>query len=200
MLQDEHLLAAGADRPLDLLNETIISLPLAVRRNLAVSTGLKYSPSRRLHLCFVTPDQGETQRTIRGQETLWVDMQTAPPRLPSPFDPWLGLLRRWLESGRHGDLWKMTTAMNEAASSEALARVASICAAIDQVENASPQRLAELNARCARTVASSHVEAELLQQFFRAARRAIERPNRRPGPPPGASRRRQTGLPALPCH
>jgi hypothetical protein len=147
MLHGEHLLVVGSPDEFDLLEKTLSSLPLAIRRSLAVSAGLKYSPSRPVHLGFVSHDQGEAQRAIRGQRIAWFDVDAPPPRASSPYEPWLNLLRRWLEAGREGDVRQLTAAMTEDASPEALARIASIRSAIERVETANAAELDELTSR-----------------------------------------------------
>ncbi|MFH1419036.1 MAG: hypothetical protein ABII12_12220 [Planctomycetota bacterium] len=69
---DEQIVTGASDR-FDLLEQVLIALPLTARRSLAVSVGLNYSPSRRLGLCFVPRDNGETKRATRGRKVRMLD-------------------------------------------------------------------------------------------------------------------------------
>ncbi|MBN1361535.1 MAG: hypothetical protein JW993_13135 [Sedimentisphaerales bacterium] len=169
MLQGERTLVVGSHGELDLLDKVLVSLPLAVRCSLGVSAGLRYSPSRQLHLCLVCRDQGETQRAARGQNVQWLDIEALPACPSSPYDAWLNLTRRWLEAGRDADVEWLTTGMTDEMSPEALARTACICRAIDSVETASLSELAELIGKFVATVADSELEMELLRRLNEVA-------------------------------
>ena len=131
VLQGDELVVTGSHDRFDLLERVAISLPLAARRSLAVSVGLKYSPSRRLRLCLVSRDKGETQRATRGRKVRLLDASAPCSRQSSPYEAWGDLVERWLEEGRDQELEQLALQAPEDISPCALAEFASSCLAHD---------------------------------------------------------------------
>ncbi len=165
MLRGEDILVVGAGNRFDLLDATVISTPLAVRRIASLSCGLKFAPSRAVQLCFTARDKGESQRAIRGRCVFWFDIDAASCGPLSPYEQWLGLVKRRLETGRESVLEKLTDAITEDASPDALNRIASICCDTDLVSMTAPTGLAELTAKYTEFIPTTEVEIRLLQKF-----------------------------------
>ncbi len=175
MLQGERLLVIGSHGELDLLDRVMISLPCSVRRTLAVSTGLKHSAARRLHLCLEDRELGESQRAIRGQRIRCFDVNEPPAPGATPYEAWTRLLRQWFKAGREAEAEQLTASITEDASPQALARIASICADIDTVKKADQPIPAELAAKYARFPAIGELEQRLLQRLMKAVEAASDR-------------------------
>jgi hypothetical protein len=116
VLRGEELIVMGSHDRFDLLERLVITLPLAVRRSLAVSVGLKYSPSRRLQLSLVASDRGETERIIRGRQVRVLDVQVPGSWELPPCEGWLNLADRWLEAGRERELQQLIEEISEGVS------------------------------------------------------------------------------------
>ncbi len=129
VLQGDEMVVTGSHDRFDLLDWVVLALPLAVRRSLAVSVGLKYSPGRRLGLCFLSLDKVEMQRATRGRKVRLLDAN-APGACPSsPYEAWGNLVAQWLDEGRVSELEQFALQAPEDRSSGALAEYASSCLA-----------------------------------------------------------------------
>ncbi|MFQ5501044.1 MAG: hypothetical protein ACE5EQ_01960 [Phycisphaerae bacterium] len=171
MLRGEDILVVGAGNRFDLLDATVISTPLAVRRIASLSCGLKFAPSRAVQLCFTARDKGESQRAIRGRCVFWYDIDAASCGPLSPYEQWMGLVKRRLEAGRESILEKLADSITEDASPDALNRIASICSDTDLVSMAAPSGLAELMAKYTEYIPTTAVETRLLQKFNECAKK-----------------------------
>jgi hypothetical protein len=169
LLRAESVIVAGADDELDLLDELMVTLPMKIRRTLAVSAGLHYSPARQVRLSFVPADCPEAQRSSRGRNVRWLDAAASHALESSPFDRWFDLLRRWLQSGRQEQIERITTALCGDLSMNTLSRIAAICEDLDGVEDADAARLTALAARYARYPAAGEPETSLVRQIKIAA-------------------------------
>ncbi|MCG8405823.1 MAG: hypothetical protein MI923_11555 [Phycisphaerales bacterium] len=165
MLQGDHLLVVGAGQEFDLFNRSLLTLPLVVRRSLAVSVGLTYSPVRKTQLCFIARDRGEAQRATRGQNIRWFDLDEPSSRSETPFDDWLDLLERRLHERRDAEIEQMTSAMPDDTSAESLIRIASICADKETVDTADLPRLTQLTVKYETFVACNRLETNLIKQL-----------------------------------
>ncbi len=135
LLEGERLIVAGLREELATLNALAYALPLAVRRELSVSCGLRYAAARRLQLSFVTRDGDDLQRAVRGQSLQYHDIATTPQPKTAPYDSWLRLLRRWFETGRAGDVAALTTALTTDTSPTTLNRIARVWTHVDATGN-----------------------------------------------------------------
>ena len=141
---------------------------------MAVSTGLKHSAARRLHLCLENRELGESQRAIRGQRIRCCDVTEPPAPGASPYEAWTRLLRQWFKAGREVEAEQLTASITEDASPQALARIASICTDIDTVEKAYPPIPDELAVKYARFPASGELEQRLVQRLMKAVETASD--------------------------
>lgn len=174
MLRGEDLLVIGAHDRFDLLYRALISLPLAVRRSLSMTCGLRYSPARQAQLSLIDRDADRTQRAICAPGVHCFDIEAADADAlgeKTAYDAWLGFLKRRFEAGRESDLDALTSAITEDASPEALGRIVSICDDTDMVSMADPTSLAELRARYGGFEPSTGVEMFLLERFRELARK-----------------------------
>lgn len=169
MLQGEKLLVTDPVEGCHLLDQTMTCLPAAVRRGLAVSIGLKFSPGRRLQLCIVRQGESQTRMAPSGMKARLLDAANPPNRTQSRYDAWLDLIEHHLESGRMMEMRHLTAEMTEDACPESLTRIATLCFDIDAVAKAQPNELDRLLARHSQTPATQPAEARLLRQFHEAA-------------------------------
>lgn len=167
LFEGQRVLVVGARDEHDLLSRVLVSLPLAVRRNLAVSAGLKYAPARELKLCLTAHHEGETRRIVRGRNIRLLDVDAVPPRSPSAYDPWLNLTSRWLKAGRTADLERLTTSISRDVSPEALARIATVASAVDLAKAPGIPQCADPTGEHVRLVAEGAIETELLENTIK---------------------------------
>lgn len=153
------------------------ALPAAVRRELAISCGVKYSPSRQTSLCFVERDQGETQRALRGMPVLWMDADRPGASVPAPtrpggasgLDPWISFARKCLTSDRIADLAWLCAKLISDVTAERLAKLAALHADTDALATANEEALDRLSAKWLSLEALSDPELTLIRGFVQAA-------------------------------
>lgn len=145
-------------------------LPGALRAKLAVSSGLKFSPSRQLTVSFVQRDAGETQRGLRGQPINWIDCQKLDdiPRAGSAYESWLDFARSCLRRGRTDDLGWLAESLDDNVTPERLSRVVLIMADIDAVTIADEKTLNQLASKWQSCNTATMPEQELLARFRQA--------------------------------
>ena len=138
VLEGRPLIAVGGRRPFELLEWTVIGLPLYARRNLAASIGLNFSRPRRMQLTWIDRDQGQTRPAARGTDIEWLDVESGPPPGDSRLGPWPKLIRRWLSERRLRDIHRLASQLSADDSASSLERIASVCNDLDRVEDADP--------------------------------------------------------------
>jgi hypothetical protein len=139
-------------------------LPAATRRKLAVSAGIKFSPSRQLLVSFLLRDNGEGQRALRGQPVNAIDCAkaSASPRAASPYDPWFDFVRCCVQRNRMNDLAWITAAIDEAAPADRLTRIATIFGDLESVAGADEQALNRFSSKWMAFDAKTSPESNLL--------------------------------------
>ncbi|MBX3396270.1 MAG: hypothetical protein KF841_12980 [Phycisphaerae bacterium] len=151
------------------------ALPAAVRRELAISCGVKYAPSRQTLLCFVERDQGETQRALRGMPVVLVDADRAGAPVParpggtSGLESWISFARKCLTSDRVVDLAWMCARLDSEVTAERLARLAALHADTELLATANEATLDRLSARWMSLDAHYDPELTMIRGFVRAA-------------------------------
>jgi len=177
MLRNERLLVRDVGDEYELLDKTVITLPMKLRRSLAVSIGLQHSPMRQLQLCFLSGASGDAQRGIRTGSVRWFRGTQITPEPPTGYAAWISLLRRWLQAGRETEVERLTAAITNDASPAALARLAALAADLDELDDAGPSRLIELSSKYERYAPLSEAESGLLSRLRTTAeqRRAPQR-------------------------
>lgn len=165
LIRGERVLLTGASDEYGLLQKTLLAMPMKIRRSLAVSVGIRYSPARQLHLCFAAADHAEAQKAVRGQRMRWLDGAKAPPPSITGYESWARVVRRWMESGRETEIERVTTALTGDISPANLDRIANLCADIDALEEADAVRVQDLVAKYARYSPNGEAETNLLRQF-----------------------------------
>src|SRR5437868_2015595 len=106
-------------------------LPASMRGKISVSAGIRVSPTRPVHLSWIDPDQGETQRGLIGQEVQFLDLRQSIRVSDLTPREWFGLLRRWWNERRWDELCLLTNSIQARVAAGDLVRVATICQAID---------------------------------------------------------------------
>jgi hypothetical protein len=178
LMAGERLVVRGAKRPFAALEWALMLLPAGLRSKMAVSAGIRVSPSRPVQIAWVEPDAGETDRAIIGQSIRLVDLEKASLAAdPAPRE-YFALLRRWWTERRWDEICLLTGALTGRSGSVELVRVATICQAIDDAATADAERLAQYQGTCQRLKAGSDVERDLvdrLGQVIETRQRALER-------------------------
>jgi hypothetical protein len=171
LLEDKRTVVNGSDPSTEILDKTLFILPFSVRQRLSVSVGLNFSLSRHIQFSVIHGNTSETQRAIRGQGIEWLDLQAPAPTQTSPFDPWLGLVRRWWKEQRFDAIRRLTSQLTFDASPEYLKRIAELCNDIDALRAADESGLAGLAHKYIRFDIQNAFEQQLIQQFVEAASR-----------------------------
>jgi len=133
VLAEGQLIVVGADNPFQVLEWTLLALPLSLRRKLSVSVGLRYSAARPARLVF-TDKRGRTaQRMIAGRDIRWLEVGSLPPQQPCPCEGWLELIRERWNKGRFSEIAQLTSKLSDEIQPGDLDRIALTCREKDTV-------------------------------------------------------------------
>lgn len=160
-------MAVGDGDTLASLEVLLAWLPAATRRKLAVSAGVKFSPSRQLLVSFLLRDNGEGQRALRGQPVNCIDCAKAAtaPRTASPYDTWFEFAKSCMQRNRSQDLAWITAALVDAAPPDRLTRIAAIYADLESVGNADESALNRMSSKWLAFEAKLAPESSLLDDL-----------------------------------
>lgn len=165
LLEGHRLVLTGESKPLAMLNWIMLSLPRGLRESVNVSTNLRFSPSRGMHLVLIGSNDLQLLRQLPGQQMqAWV-CDSTPPELAVQFQAWFGLLRRWYREGRFEDIARLTCKICADSPVEALEQVATICEDADRLKDAGPEALDEIVRRYASANGQSPAEQTLVRQL-----------------------------------
>jgi hypothetical protein len=167
LLAGGRLVVQEEPAAMDGLEWALMLLPLAVRRKLPVSVGLKTAPTRPVHLAWTGHEQNGNGRCspAHGVRVLRRE-QLAGGGVPSPTG-WFGLLRRWWQERRWDDIHQLNDELTTDVRTPDLERLAAICDALDEVAVADAGRL-ECLATHVRDAAGHEVVEKLRQRLVRS--------------------------------
>ena len=161
--------------------------PLALRRRLSLSSGIKLSQARKFDLVFAGSERVSAERAADKREIKLFDCGSEAPSAATPFDRWVAFCkRRWMD-GRTAALDRLSVRLDQEPRGDSLSRIASLCDDLDTVASASAAQLAERLRRHRDEPASMPVHADLLREFRVAAesrRSALEGENVEDAPRP----------------
>lgn len=179
-LQAVPWIMVGAAAPMALLDVVLTALPLAVRTRLALSVGITYARERRIDVALIEPDDGLTQRAIRGHSARWFEWPVPPEESTSGCLSWVRLVRRRLSTGLQAQLAQLTAALPTGTQGPALERVAQIANDMESFETArrfaNAALLKELLIKYAGFSPANQAETLLLKPFWEATRPAEASP------------------------
>jgi len=127
-------IVVGVQSPLAWLEFVLAALPLALRERLSVSVGIRYALARQVQIALIPPDDGQTQRVIRGHSVRWFDWPVPPADAGMPCTAWINLVQRWLREGRRDELMRLTEVIPAGVGPVGLERLADIAEDYDQLE------------------------------------------------------------------
>lgn len=174
VLDGRSIMVVAAPVPRQTLRRILGAAPMAVRRELSLSYGLKFSPSRPFQLVFTNAERSETERIVRDHDMDIFHWQSPPSPAKSSFDTWLRFVRQRWESGRYDYVARLASRLTQESGAHALAQIAALCADIERLGTADATALEQLSQRHARTAPVSKAHARLLDEFQKAARRRAE--------------------------
>lgn len=166
LLRGERLFITGIRDEYELLEKAVITLPMKLRRTLAVSVGLRHSPMRQLQVCFAAEGAQDAQRGLRGQRMRWFDAVHPLPAPPPGYEAWVGLLRRWLSAGRENEVERLTASLTNDVSPAALARIATLANDVDDLDEGGSSKLKQIVTKYERFTPTTELEAELLGRLI----------------------------------
>lgn len=166
VLSNKVTMAVGDGDTLASLEVLLAWLPAATRQKLAVSAGIKFSPSRQLLVSILLRDNGEGQRALRGQPVNCIDSaKAAASRTATPYDTWFEFAKSCMQRNRSQDLAWITAALVDAAPPDRLTRIASIYADLESVANADETALNRMSSKWMAFDAKSAPESSLLDDL-----------------------------------
>ena len=167
-------LVVGAAAPMVLLDVLLTSLPLPVRTRVALSAGITYARERRIDVALIEPDDGLTQRAIKGHSARWFEWPVPPEESDSACMSWVKLVRRRLSTGGEAELVQLTAAMPAQTSGAALERVAQVAQDMESFEYArrlsNGALLKQLLVKYSGFSPANQAETLLLKPFWEATR------------------------------
>ncbi len=162
------LIARGHAR--EVLEWSLLLLPVGLRRMAGVSLGLRFAPARGL-ACTVLPcPDPATSRAVRGHPIQVLDSQAGLPAEQSDFGAWIDFCRRRWSQRRTTELHRLTGLMHFDAGPALLERAVSILEDRDLVDTCDAVALAELIARYENERFSPELERDLCDELLEAAR------------------------------
>lgn len=174
VLAERRTLVVGVPMLREVLGLVLGATPVAVREELSLSYGLKFSPSRAFQLIFAEADRSEAELIVHDYEIDLFRWDSSPPRVSSPFAAWLRLARRCWVSGRADAISGLAGQLTRGCSADALKRIAALQTAIERLRTADLGLVDRLVREHAQTTSDTEAHARLLDQFraVAAARRA----------------------------
>ncbi len=169
VLGERRMLMVGAPRPREVLRWVLGATPAALRRDLSVSYGLKFSPARRFQLVIAGANSAETERIVRDHEIELFDWESPAAPVDCPFEAWLRFAQRRWRSGRHGDLARLSSELSRDCSAAMLEQIASLSEDIERVPDADASLLRELSRRHPWGMPECDAHRRLLDRFRKAA-------------------------------
>lgn len=166
VVSDCRTVVAGVESALSVLELMVTAMPASMREGLSFSIGVKFAPSRQTHFALVDPDDGETQRMLRGQTIQYVEMGSIPAGKAAEVRGWLGLVQRWWSERRYEDLVRLTNRLSREIPTGTLGWIATICNDIDRIVGAERPVLDDLAAKYNGFMADDPVESELVQRLL----------------------------------
>ncbi len=165
MFNRQSVIAVVGHDSFEMVEWTLMALPIAVRKELSVSAGVNYAPARKIQLTFIPKDDVETRRIIRGQRIQWFEMSQPAVKQSSPFDAWFGLIRRWWRQGRYREIRSLSSQIEYPVTVERLARIANLCDEIDLAGAAGAKEAAELEKRYRCVTLENQPERRLIESL-----------------------------------
>ncbi len=155
---------------LNLLEWMLLMTPPYVRRRLAVSTGLNYSPIRPMQVAFVTADVTQLRRAAAGHAVQILEPAACRLEAVHPAE-WFSLIRRWARQNRWNDLVELLRRLKPDVHPEHLDALASLCEELDFVRAVDPIHLPAVIQKYQDRPAANTAESWLLQRFLALAER-----------------------------
>ena len=167
LLTGTRFIVCDAPASRELIESSLMAMPLFMRETLSFSTGLKFSLSRQLQWSLVEGDQSTTQQKIKGQPVQWFDYGGVTPAAEArQYRNWLDFVARWWSGSRHERLARLTTRMTAAMHPTTLGWIATICNDLDRVDGATLESLDELAAKYRGFLAEDEVEESLVADLL----------------------------------
>jgi len=166
VVSDCRTVVAGVESALSVLELMVTAMPASMREGLSFSIGVKFAPSRQTHFTLVDPDDGETQRMLRGRDVQYVRMGSIPAGKAVEYRSWLGLVQRWWSERRYEDLSRLTNRLSRKIPTGTLGWIATICNDTDRIAGAERPVLDDLAAKYNGFLADDPVESELVKRLL----------------------------------
>jgi hypothetical protein len=174
-LLQKHAVVATSESPWRLFEAIWLILPAVVRRGVSVSAGLKFAPTRKTQLTILDRIDDAAERSLRGHQAVCFRSDAPPTPVHSPYDGWIGMIQRYVDSGRTSDVRDLAARLTDA-SPGGLGRIAALSDARDLARVAtSIEVLHQMQRTYAEFEAASPMEQELLDCLRGEVARGCER-------------------------
>ncbi len=164
------LLLVGSPRPRQILRWVLDATPAAMRERLSLSCGLRFSPTRRFEFVLTHASSNELGRIARDRELDVLHWDSLPAPARRPFDGWLRFVRQAWESGRAGEVARLSAELTADCTSIVLEQIARISEDLERVRVADPPLLRELMHAYQDVAPATAVQKRLLDEFRVVAR------------------------------
>ncbi len=170
LMERKRLVVVAERNRLALLEWSLLCLPMFIRKRVAVSVGLNFSPSREFDVTVLPARDVGTNRAIRGHQTEWLDLGAPATDADHSEDPWLQLLGEWWKARRFSEIRSLSSRLSLPVDRSALGRIAHLCWELDRIDEASEDELESILVRHAGTAGRNDVEDALLGQIIELSR------------------------------
>ena len=168
-------LIVGSPTPCALMELAIRLTPIARRRDLSASFGLKPSPARRFDLVLSEANPREIERITNDSDISAMCWNTTPTQAAGDYDVWLRFVRESIQQRRLPELTRIVDELKQDCSAELLAHVVRVAEAPVLVAAARATLLDELERDCLKAAASERTPGHLVDRLRDAVKKRRER-------------------------
>lgn len=152
ILERRPTLIVGTPTPRDVLRWMLQATPGARRRDLSVSYGLKFSPTRRFECILADATSPEIKRIAQDHAFNVIHWNAPPAPTGACFREWLRFVRGRCAAGRFRDVARLSADIVQDCSSETLASVVGLLDDIERAPTGGVPQLDELTQRYSHAV------------------------------------------------
>ena len=135
-MSDGCLILADIAEAQDVVEAVLLATPSSMRMQCTFSIGLKFALSRRLRIHVIEPDNGATERIIRGQAIRFVAAPHSYDATVEGTIPWMEMVSDCRRTAHVPQLSALTAQAFDDTTAEALERIAKYQTALNHVDDA----------------------------------------------------------------
>lgn len=170
LMDRQSVLLVAPTHAREVLEWSLMILPIAHRAELPLSFGLRFTPARSRGLTVVSSADSATLRAVRGHPIRLLGVQGAPVSVPTEFSAWLDfVVERW-SLRQFTMLHRLTGRIHFDAGPGALERIADIIRDRDRIGHLDVESLGRLLDHYGGSSFSPELESDLVDELLEEGR------------------------------